>query len=268
MGKAYDQRFFDWVNFTAARSARHVISILITHIRPSNVLDVGCGQGAWLAVWRDAGVVDLMGVDGGYVAQDVLLIPREQFLARDLAQPFCLDRRFDLVQSLEVAEHLPPEASAGFVHSLCAHGDVVVFSAAQPGQGGEGHVNERNASAWAREFSRHGYTAFDFVRPQIKSNRSVEPWYRYNTIVFANSRGAHRLSAFARSSRVDDIASLDGAGNVAWKIRRALLRPWPPRMLTLLSRLRYRLAMARANASTSRSRIPARQAGRGILNHP
>jgi len=257
MGKAYDQRFFDWVNFTAARSARHVISILITQIRPSNVLDVGCGQGAWLAVWRELGVIDVVGVDGGYVAQEALLIPREQFLARDLAERFCLDRRFDLVQSLEVAEHLAPQASADFVNSLCAHGDVVLFSAAQPGQGGEGHVNERSLSAWAREFARRGYVAFDFVRPQMKNNRSVDPWYRYNTIVFANARGASRLSPFARSCRVDDIASLDCGGNLAWNLRRALLRPWPPRMLTLLSRLRYRLAMMFAHASSGRTR-PAR----------
>jgi SAM-dependent methyltransferase len=252
MGKAYDQRFFDWVNFTAARSAHHVVSILITHIRPCNVLDIGCGQGAWLAAWRELGVIDVMGVDGGYVVQEALLIPPEQFLARDLAERFCLGRSFDLVQSLEVAEHLPPEASAGFVSSLCAHGDVVLFSAAQPGQGGEGHVNERSVSAWAREFAKHGYMPFDFVRPKIKSNRSVDPWYRYNTIVFANAQGASRLSPFARSCRVRDLAELDRAGNLGWKFRRALLRPWPPRMLTLLSRLRYRLAMTLAYASTSR----------------
>ena len=119
MSKTYDQRFFDWVNFTGARSARQVIPLLIEHVRPASVLDVGCGQGAWLAAWRELGITDVIGVDGNYVEQDDLLIPREHFVARDLTERLSLDRRFDLVQSLEVAEHLRPEAS-DFLSTRCA----------------------------------------------------------------------------------------------------------------------------------------------------
>ena len=243
MSKTYDQRFFDWVNFTGARSARQVIPLLIEHVRPASVLDVGCGQGAWLAAWRELGVTDVIGVDGNYVEQDDLLIPREHFVARDLTERLSLNRRFDLVQSLEVAEHLRPEASNSLVNSLCAHGDIVAFSAAQPGQGGEGHINERNLSAWATAFARRGYAPFDVVRPQIADNRAVDPWYRYNMIVFANTSGASRLSAVAQSRRIADLTSLDRVGDLAWKVRRALLKPWPPGVVTQLSRLHYRLAM-------------------------
>jgi len=251
MNKSYDQRFFDWVNFTGARSARQVIPLLIEHIRPTSVLDVGCGQGAWLAVWRELGVTDVTGVDGDYLVQDDLLIPRNDFLARDLTERFSLDRHFDLVQSLEVAEHLRPEASATFVDSLCAHGDIVAFSAAQPGQGGEGHINERNLSAWAAEFARRGYAAFDLVRPRIADNRSIDPWYRYNMIVYANANGAKRLSPAAQSRRVVELTSLDGGGDLAWRLRRAVLKPWPPGAVTLLSRLRYRIAMTFVKRSAS-----------------
>ena len=128
-------------------------------------------------------------------------------------------------------------------NSLCAHGDIVAFSAAQPGQGGEGHINERNLSTWAAEFARRGYAAYDAVRPLIADNRAVDPWYRYNMIVFANGNGASRLSAAAQSRRIADLTSLDRVGDLAWKVRRALLKPWPPRVVTQLSRLHYRLAM-------------------------
>jgi SAM-dependent methyltransferase len=250
MSRSYDQRFFDWVNFTAARSARQVIPMLIAHVGPKSILDVGCGQGAWLAVWRELGIADVMGVDGAYVAQEALLVPRQNCLAVDLTEPLDLGRRFDLVQSLEVAEHLRPEASAGFISSLCAHGDIILFSAAQPGQGGEGHVNERNLSTWAREFANRGYATFDFVRPPIENNRLVDPWYRYNTVVFANPSGARRLSRLAQSCRIDDLATLDKAGNLSWKVRCALLRPWPAGLVTLLSRLRYTLFLMSINART------------------
>lgn len=251
MNESYDQKFFEWVNFTARRSAQHLIPVLLDHLRPKSVLDVGCGQGTWLAAWRELGVADVIGVDGNYVARNALSIPAERFIAHDLSQSWRLDRRFGLVQSLEVAEHLRPASSACFVESLCAHGNVILFSAAQPGQGGEGHVNERKLSWWAGEFAARGYAAFDFLRPQIAHDRSIDPWYRYNTVVFANSDGERELSPTARSSRVDDFPSLDRAGNLSWKVRRALLRPWPPAVVTLLSRLRYRLVMMLVNARNS-----------------
>jgi hypothetical protein len=47
-----------------------------------------------------------------------------------------LDRRFDLVQSLEVAEHITPAASEAFVEDLARHAErFVLFSAAPPGKG-------------------------------------------------------------------------------------------------------------------------------------
>jgi hypothetical protein len=60
--------------------------------------------GIWLAVFREHGIHDVLGVDGAYVDQKVLQIPREQFRAHDLGQPLRLDRQFDLALSLEVAE--------------------------------------------------------------------------------------------------------------------------------------------------------------------
>jgi hypothetical protein len=106
-------------------------------------------------------------------------------------------------------------------------------------------------SAWAREFARHGYAAFDVVRPQVARDRSVDPWYRYNTIVFGNAAGARRLSPAAQGRRVDAPGDLDRGGDLGWKLRRALLRPWPPGLVTSLARLRYRLVMTFVGAGKS-----------------
>ena len=70
--------------------------------------------------------------------------------------PLRIGRRFDLVNCLEVAEHLDASRADSFVDDLCALGDVVVFSAAIPGQGGTHHVNEQFQSYWQERFRRNG----------------------------------------------------------------------------------------------------------------
>lgn len=102
-------------------------------------------------------------MDGDYVPHDQLCVPADRFIDHDLTTPLDLGRRFDLVTCLEVAEHLPSDASETLVDSLCRHADVIVFSAAVPGQGGTGHINERRASFWAALFGTHGYRPYDLL---------------------------------------------------------------------------------------------------------
>ena len=99
----YDSRFFDYIRAGAIRSARAIVPIVTGAVRCRSVLDVGCGAGAWLSVDKERGVDDILGVDGEYVDREQLMIPSAQFQAIDVARPFDLGRRFDLVQSLEVA---------------------------------------------------------------------------------------------------------------------------------------------------------------------
>ena len=244
MGQLYDRAFFDWVRLTAVRSAQGVLPVVLRAVQPTSVVDVGCGEGAWLSVWRALGVADVAGLDGAHVDRAALMVPAGCFQAADLARPFVLPRRFDLVQSLEVAEHLPPEVSRAFVSALCRLGDVVLFSAAQPGQGGENHINERLPSTWAALFRQHGYSAFDCVRPLVAKNGGVAPWYRFNTVLYANPDGRRRLSPEALATRCDHEAHLDGAGDWRWRLRCRILRRLPVRIVTRLSRLRYRLVCA------------------------
>jgi hypothetical protein len=249
MTTLYDDRFYDWVNRTARRSARVVLPLAAGAASVQSVADVGCGQGAWLDEWGALGVKDVLGVDGDYVARDRLLIPSDRFVAADLSKPFRAERRFDLAQSLEVGEHLPPASSEDFVDSLCALSDVVLFSAAQPGQGGEGHVNERLPSQWAALFARRGYRAFDALRPELAERSTVAPWYRFNVVLYANAAGEERLAPAALASRVDDLARLDLGGDLLWKVRKIALRPLPVDWVTRLSKLRYRVACALETAT-------------------
>jgi SAM-dependent methyltransferase len=156
-------------------------------LEPASVVDLGCGLGTWLSVFAELGVEDVLGIDGEYVDRSALAIPADRFLARDLTRPLELPRTFDLAVSLEVAEHLPPDAAQTLVDSLTRHAPAVLFSAAIPGQDGVDHVNTQWPSYWRGLFLPRGYRAVDCIRPRIWDDEDVEFWYRQNLLLFVRS---------------------------------------------------------------------------------
>ena len=148
-----------------------------------SVVDVGCGLGTWLAVFREQGATATLGIDGEWIDRNHLEIPSESFMAFDLTQPLRLDRRFDLVVSLEVAEHLPPEAAETFVDSLTRLGSTILFSAAIPSQGGTHHVNEQWPEYWAHLFEKRGFRVVDAIRRRVWENGAVATWYAQNALL-------------------------------------------------------------------------------------
>ena len=223
----YSTDFYDYIDAGSRKSAEVVSGLILGEMKVESLLDVGSGHGAWAAVWMKAGVADVVAVDGDYVARDQLAIPSERFFAHDLSTSLDLERRFDLVQSLEVAEHLPAERAAGFVDNLARHGDVILFSAAVPHQGGEHHVNEQPPEYWRRLFAERGYEVFDWLRPRLAGRREVKPWYRFNSYIYANDAGIERLSKSILAAKVPEGRALDIGGDLAWTARRAAVRMIP-----------------------------------------
>ena len=171
-------------------SAEVVVPMVMELVHPRSVTDLGCGLGTWLSVFREAGVEDVLGVDGEYVRLESLEIPKERFVAHDLRQPFAAGRRSDLSMSLEVAEHLSPEYAAPFVTTLTRLAPVVLFSAAVPGQGGTEHVNEQWPSYWAQLFRERGYLPVDCLRRHLWDRPSSR-----GVVVSAESPALRRASA-------------------------------------------------------------------------
>ena len=237
---AYDDHFFDWVDSGARVSARALLPRVREAVDVASVVDVGCGRGTWLAVWSELGVTDIAGVDGPYVDRGKLAIPAEAFTTADLAGEWAIGRRFDLAQSLEVAEHLPESAARPLVGRLCGLADVVLFSAARPGQGGEMHVNEQEPEYWAELFAGHGFEMFDWLRPALARDRRIEPWYRYNSFLYANAAGRKRLSAAALATRVPLGARTAPVDDPLWRLRLCVLRHLSTDQVTRLSRAHYR----------------------------
>jgi SAM-dependent methyltransferase len=180
----YDDAFFDRHESTSLRSARVVISELARLLSFQSVVDVGCGRGAWLSVFREYGATTTVGYDGDYVDDSRLLITRDEFHVANFERDCAIAGSFDLAVCLEVVEHITRKASTRLIRSLCDVAPVVLFSAAIPGQGGTHHINEQWPEYWRDVFNKYGFLRVDPLRRVIYSARGVAPWYKQNLFVF------------------------------------------------------------------------------------
>ncbi len=238
----YPSKFYEYISYGASRSADTVVKILAGLLTPAptSAADFGCGGGIWTKALSEVlGVQDIVGLDGAYVDTNALAIPRSCFRACDLSKPFDLGRKFDLAISLEVAEHLPRASAADFVASIAAHSDLVLFSAAVPGQGGEHHVNEQPLEFWREAFALHGYAALDPVRPLLLGRAEVEPWYRYNILLYARPAAFDRLPAVVQSTRIAPGESIHNYSPIIWRLRCAILQHLPQSIIDRIANAKH-----------------------------
>lgn len=183
-----------------------VVSLLIgKYPEVRSFLDVGCGTGAWGRALLEHGITDYLGIDGSDHPDTAMHIPRDMFQRHDLEKQLDLGRRFDAALCLEVAEHLPEVSAGVLLESLTKHADLVIFSAAAPGQRGQGHVNCWFPSYWQAIFNSFGFECSDALRWQIWDNAEIEPWYRQNIFVARRDPSSAGREERIRSVRHPDL---------------------------------------------------------------
>ncbi len=134
---------------------KRTIDTVINLYKPKTWLDVGCGTAISLKY------VNKLGLDAIGIENSDLAIKQSGIGALikklDLSIPVNLFRQFDLVWCYEVAEHLPEQYAEIFLNTLILHGKTIILSAAKPGQGGDGHVNEQPASYWIEKMKKRKF---------------------------------------------------------------------------------------------------------------
>jgi hypothetical protein len=237
MMRAYTKDFYQYATIASENSARIISTMLTEILGVCSVADFGCSEGAWLAAWKTAGVDEIRGIDGPWVDVARLLISPDEFLSTELTNPIDLDgRTFDLVQSLEVGEHLPAAGAAAFIDNLVRHGTKILFSASPPGQGGENHVNERDYSYWRDLFAARGYRMFDPVRPLIRSNPDVQSWYRYNAFLYIRDDAVDTVSSAVQATEIPPHAPIPDISPPLYRARKAIVRRLPGPLQDTLAR--------------------------------
>lgn len=169
-------------------SAVVIANSIARDFAPRTVLDVGCGSGAVLAELAARGI-DVAGLEYSHAALDHCLKRGLRVYRFDLESgklpPVTGD--FDLVLSLEVAEHLPSSVAGQFVDLLTTKGSRVAFTAATPGQGGTDHVNEQPHEYWIEQFDKRGFAYAGELSSSWRKEwegHGVAWWYCRNLMVF------------------------------------------------------------------------------------
>ena len=137
--KNYSKNYYERrsnLSFTSAEKTLHHLKKFYDF---SSVVDFGCGTGTWLKVCQKIGCKDILGLDD-YAEEILLEIPKENFLRKNIGEPVELQKKYDLAISLEATEHIGKDFSENIVKNLVHASDVILFSAALPGQGGTNHV--------------------------------------------------------------------------------------------------------------------------------
>lgn len=240
----YGDVFFSSIGSGSARSADRLVPIVMSSLPVRSVVDVGCGTGMWLSRFLASGASGL-GVDGDYVVRENLAIPADAFRAIDIAKDFDLGQTFDLAVCLEVGEHVPPDSSATLVANLARHAPMILFSAAVPGQGGENHINERPLDFWRGLFRAHGYRAFDAFRPTLAPYSEVEPWYRYNVLLYVREGLVAGLPSSVRATEIADDRRIPDVSSPVFRLRKLVLAQLPRPVVTALARTKHRVRTLR-----------------------
>ena len=145
------------------------------------VVDFGCGMGDYAKAFKADGY-KVEAYDGN---------PNTEALSGgigkvlDLSKPFYLGKKFDVVLSLEVGEHIPVEFEDQFIDNITKHAKKhLVISWAIEGQDGDGHVNCRNNNYIIGQVEDCGFK-FNFNDSEkIRKAATNASWFGYTIMVF------------------------------------------------------------------------------------
>jgi hypothetical protein len=191
---SYNKSYFTRRGNLSYESAQKTLEILSKYFSFDSVVDFGCGTGTWLKVCLELGCLDVLGIDRHADGSSELEIPSNKFLKKSLAENILLEKRYDFAICLEAAEHLEAEFANTIVENLVNASDLILFSAAIPGQGGTNHQNEQPPDYWREKFSSHGYVQLDCIRPTIWEEPKIAWWYKQNAFLYLSPQalGKHR----------------------------------------------------------------------------
>jgi len=141
---------------------------IVRDFHPTTVLDAGCAMGFLVEALRERGV-EAWGIDvSEYAISQVHDSVREHCRVGSLVEP---TRRYDLIVSIEVVEHIPKAETDRAIANLCAATDRLLLSTSPSDYGEATHLNVQPPEAWSAALAREG-----FLRDVERDISYITPW--------------------------------------------------------------------------------------------
>ena len=158
----YDRAYYENYNGEAYGRTDHWLAFfgsiadrIVKDINPKSVLDAGCAYGLLVEMLRDRNVeaygIDISEHAVGQAREDI-----QQFLkVKSLLKP--LDKQYDLIVSIEVVEHIPPEDCDKLIENFCTASNQVLLATTPDDYDDPTHFNVNPPLFWIKKFAQ-----FDF----------------------------------------------------------------------------------------------------------
>jgi SAM-dependent methyltransferase len=200
------------------------IRLAIERFAPKSVIDLGCGNGLYPLLYTHLGVEDVLGVDG--IERDATVLGSESYTKADLQQPLDAGRKFDLVVCLEVVEHITPDSTDILIDSVARHAhEHILFSMAEPGQPGNGHINCKTIAQVLDMWALRGW------HPDLTSTLglravSTMSWFRRNIVLLEYTGDTAETVAATRLKQIGEL-DYEWYGQKPGQRRTAFVEPFP-----------------------------------------
>jgi Methyltransferase domain len=171
----------------APRDSEAVLGLPNLFPNIESVLDFGGGVGVYLTGFRNAGVSKLVTVEP-HPFGPCLFAGIQQDTTDWINTPLdkLPNKEYDLVMTIEVAEHVPVNFHPHLLQALAqATKKWLFFSAAHPGQAGEGHIGPsmKTREQWIQEI--HNWTSLRYDAEKTKEfHQLCHRMLRRNSAIF------------------------------------------------------------------------------------
>lgn len=186
----YDLEYYTEINNSELPQAERLFTVINQLYHPARVIDVGCATGLYLKPFMDAGI-DIEGIDYApdTIDDSIRQIPKKFIHIADITKDKLEIKPANITICLEVLEHIPEAGADMSVKYLCSTSSTIIFSAAQVGQGGRGHINCQPKHYWLEKFWNNNYIEDVVATKKILDFMAQGyhmGWLTNNLIVFVN----------------------------------------------------------------------------------
>lgn len=173
------------------KSSIHLADIIFKRFQPKRVIDLGCGTMSFANRMSELGVKRVVGVDGSKFNKE--FAGGAKYLAHNLAEPFPESRKFDLVTSWDVFEHLPESAEPVIAKTVRRLSSKWLIVSIDPSSWGRHHLNCKPTGHWRKLFEKAGFVFKKSLTKKLQKeiladSRITSHWYARNLSVFRRKR--------------------------------------------------------------------------------